>query len=397
MIDLELLRSCGTIKKYNTDAVVTLEGENTHEMYFILSGKVGVYLNTFTDDAVKLTELGVGEVFGEMSLLDELPRSATVIALEPLSVLEIDRNHFEIFISRQPEMAFKMMKALATRLRVVNSALSKMAINSDTSSLKSVESPSLQSQSAEQPAKPIVVKAFFPEGHKTYNLVPAFDSSEYIFEKTVPCPICGNKFLTYGQKVSKLRSTGMDNDLRRRYENFDPIWFNIWTCSECYYSNFYNEFPNLSPSKFKLVTAKLTSLLNGQKLTITKDIDVNQLFTKYYLSLYCAEVDKSPNIKLGKIWMNIMWLYRDCGDAEMEKIASASALNYYQEAYLKCDTELKPETEQQLCIILAELCLLNNKSEDAFKYLMSARKQRGGNRTYAQMAEFRIDELKEKA
>lgn len=397
-MDLELLRSCGTIKKYKTDAVVTLEGENTHEMYFILSGRVGVYLNTFTDDAVLLTELGVGEVFGEMSLLDELPRSATTIALEPLSVLEIDRNHFEMFISRQPDMAIKMMKALASRLRLANTALSKMAINSDISDTGTGNESSTKSdQSTTQPAKPVVVKAFFPEGHKTYSLVPAFDSSDYIFEKTVSCPICNNKFLTYGQKVSKLRSTGMDNDLRRRYQDFDPLWFNIWACPECHYTNFYNEFTSLSPSKFKLVTAKLTSLLNGQKLTLTKDIDINQLFTKYYLALYCAESIKSPNIKLGKIWMNIMWLYRDCGDEEMEKIASASALNFYQEAYLKCDTELKPETEQQLCLILAELCLLNNKSEDAFKYLMSARKQRGGSKTYSQMAEFRIDELKEKA
>lgn len=392
-MDLELLRSCGTIKKYNADSVVTLEGENTHEMYFILSGKVGVYLNTFTDDAVKLTELGVGEVFGEMSLLDELPRSATVIALEPLSVLEIDKNNFELFISRQPEMAFKMMKALASRLRVANAALSKVVTNSDASNTTNNESTAAPTQTVE----PTVVKALFPEGHKSYSLVPSFDSSEYIFEKTVHCPICGNKFLTYGQKVSKLRSTGLDKDLRRRYENFDPLWFNIWTCSECYYSNFYNEFPNISPSKFKLITNKLNSILNSKKPTITKDIDINQLFTKYYLALYCAEADRSPNIKLGKLWMNLMWLYRDCGDKDMEKTASTSALNYYQEAYLKCDSALKPETEQQLCIILAELCLLNDKNEDAFKYLMAARKQRGGSRTYSQMAEFRIDELKEKA
>ncbi|PYG90332.1 hypothetical protein LY28_00213 [Ruminiclostridium sufflavum DSM 19573] len=389
-MDLELLRSCGTIKRYNTDAVVTLEGENTNEMYFILSGKVGVFLNTFTDDAVKLTELSVGETFGEMSLLDELPRSATVIALEPLSVLEIDRSNFELFISRQPEMAFKMMKAMASRLRVANAALSKAAASSQ------IPVPANTEPAAAKAVQTNTVKAFFPEGHKTYSLVPAFDSSEYIFEKNVHCPICGNKFLAYGQKVSKLRSSCMDKDLRRRYENFDSLWFNLWTCPECCYSNFYNEFPNLSPSKFKLVTAKLSSILNGQKLVITNDIDVNQLFTKYYLSLYCAEAYKAPNIKLGKIWMNLMWLYRDSGDEAMEKTAAASALSYYQDAYLKCDSELKPETEQQLCIILAELCLLNNKPEDAFKYLMSARKQRGGNRTYAQMAEFRLDELKEK-
>jgi len=386
MIDLELLRSCGVIKKYNTDAVITLEGEKGQEMFFILSGKVGVFLNTFTDDAVKVAELVTGEIFGEMSLLEDLPRSATVIALEPINVLVIDKDHFELFISRQPEMAFKIMRALSSRLRTTNSALLKSGNPSDT--------PVPTNEDSLKVEQNITVKALFPEEHKNYDLPPKFDSSEYIFDKVIPCPICGAKFMTHGQKMSKLRSKGMDNDLRRRYENFDPLWYNIWTCPECYYSNYYHEFPNIAPAKHKLVTDKIKSILNGEKLSIVKDININQLFTQYYLLLTCAIAIGAPNMKLGKIWMNLMWLYRDCEDAEMVKIASASALKYYQDAYLKGDSNLKPEDEQQLCIILSELYIVNDKLEDAFKYLMIARKQNGGSRTFSQMAEFRLDELK---
>jgi len=389
MIDLELLRSCGVIKKYNTDAVITLEGEKGQEMFFILSGKVGVYLNTFTDDAIKVTELLTGEIFGEMSLLEDLPRSATVIALTPINVLVIDKDHFELFISRQPEMAFKIMKALSARLRTANSALLKTENHSEITVPTTNEEP-LKGEPN------LTVKALFPEEHKTYDLVQSFDSSEYIFDKVVPCPICGTKFMTHGQKISKLRSKGMDNDLRRRYENIDPLWYNVWTCPECYYSNYYHEFPSIAQAKHKLISSKIKSILNGEKLSIVKDTNINQLFIQYYLLLSCAIATGASNMKLGKIWMNLMWLYRDCEDDGMAKTASATALNYYQEAYLKCDSNLKPEDEQQLCIILAELYIENDRSEDAFKYLMMARKQSGGSKTFSQMAEFRIDELKNK-
>ncbi len=386
MIDLELLRSCGVIKKYNTDAVITLEGEMGQEMFFILSGKVGIFLNTFADDAIKVTELATGEIFGEMSLLEDLPRTATVIALEPLNLLVIDKNHFEFFISRQPEMAFKIMKALSARLRCANKALLKPENDTDLTNSANIDPLKVEEN--------VIVPALFPEGHKTYDLLPKADSSDIVFDRVVPCPICGNKFITYGQKMSKLRSKGMDNDLRRRYENFDPLWYNVWTCPECYYSNYYHEFPSISPTKHKLVSAKIKSILNGEKLSIVKDANINQLFTQYYLLLLCTQAVAAPNIKLGKIWMNLMWLYRDCGDDEMVKTAATSALKYYQEAYLKCDTDFKPEDEQQLCIILSELYIINEKTDEAFKYLMKARTQRGGNKTFSQMAEFRLEELK---
>jgi len=387
MIDIELLRSCGVIKKYAADAVITLEGDKGQDMFFILSGKVGVFLNTFTDNAVKITELGIGEIFGEMSLLEDLPRSATVIALETINVLVIDKDHFELFISRQPEMAFKIMKAMSSRLRLANISLTKSGYNTDISDSTKKESPIVVVQSN-------TATALFPEGHKTYNLLQKFDTQEYIFDKLVPCPICGKKFMTYGQKMSKLRSKGIDNDLRRRFENFDPLWYNIWTCPECYYSNFYHEFPNIPIAKHNLVSSKLKSILNDDKLVLDKDVNINQLFTKYYLLLLCAQAISAPNIKLGKICMNIMWLYRDCEDDEMVKIASASALNYYQQAYLKSDFDLKPEDEQQLFIILSELYIESENLTEAFKFLMKARSQSGGSKTYSQMAEFRLDELK---
>jgi CRP-like cAMP-binding protein/uncharacterized protein (DUF2225 family) len=400
MIDLELLRSCGIIKNFQADTVITTEGELGQDMFFILSGKVGVYLNTFSDNAVKVAELGPGETFGEMSVLEDLPRSATIVSLESVNVLEIDKNHFELFLSQQPEMAFKLMKSLSGRLRNTNKALIDVGNNSKTLPNPNIIHTSYSAENSSQISSISVseqnfsIRGLFPPEHKKYDLVPEYDSSEYIFEKLVPCPICGAKFMTIGQRMSKLRSKGMDPDLRRRYENFDPLWYNIWTCPECYYSNYYHEFPSIPASKHKLITDKIKSILNGQKISIVKNGGINQLFTQYYLLLNCTIATSAPNIKLGKIWMNMMWLYRDCGDAEMVKISSESALKYYLDAYMKSDTDLKSEDEQQLCIILGSLYAENDKMDEAFKYLMKARSQRGGNKTFSQMAELRLDELK---
>lgn len=394
MVNIELLRSLSTIKKYPEGSVIVTEGEAGNEMYFILSGKVAVYLNTFSDHAFEICELGPGEIFGEMSLLEDMPRSATIVALEPLNVLAVDKEHFEIFLSNQPQMALKLMKSLSGRLRSTHRKLIELN-HSPLPEQQAVEINSSRSTSGNaEKGTVITLTELFPPEHKVYNYQPTFDPFGYIFEKVVACPICGSKFVTYAQKISKLRSQGIDDDLRRRYENFDPLWYNLWTCPDCYYSNYHSEFSGIPLSKHSLITEKLKAALKGEKPQLDKDKDINQLFAAYYLLLSGAKAVAAPNIKLGKIWMNLLWLYRDCQDEEMIKIASENALGYYEEAYLNSDMDLKPEDEQQLCLILAELYLTIGKTDEGHKYLMRARSQRPGNKAFSEIAERRLEELK---
>jgi serine/threonine protein phosphatase PrpC len=101
--------------------VLAEQGENGNSMFIMVQGAVDV-----TRSAKKLATLGAGEHFGEMSLLDERPRSATVTSRGPGSVIIIRRDGLMELCQREPGLGNKVLLALATslahRLRDTNKA-----------------------------------------------------------------------------------------------------------------------------------------------------------------------------------------------------------------------------------------------------------------------------------
>jgi len=88
------------------------EGEAGDALYLVLDGKVRVH----KQDRV-IAELGERECFGEMSILDAAPRSATVTTLGDTSLLKITREDFQEIMTEKPEIAMGIIKVLTRRLR----------------------------------------------------------------------------------------------------------------------------------------------------------------------------------------------------------------------------------------------------------------------------------------
>jgi uncharacterized membrane protein len=93
-------------------------GEAGDAMYIIERGKVRISVDATNGRELTLTELGRGDFFGEMALLDGQPRSANATASEESRLAVLSRQHFLSFIMRgNPNVALEMMTALANRLR----------------------------------------------------------------------------------------------------------------------------------------------------------------------------------------------------------------------------------------------------------------------------------------
>jgi Predicted membrane protein len=93
-------------------------GEAGDAMYIIERGKVRISVDATDGRELTLTELGRGDFFGEMALLDGQPRSANATASEESRLAVLSRQHFLSFIMRgNPNVALEMMTALANRLR----------------------------------------------------------------------------------------------------------------------------------------------------------------------------------------------------------------------------------------------------------------------------------------
>ena len=88
--------------------------------YIIRSGTVKIYVEQVDGSEVILAILGSGELIGELSLLDNIGRSATVVTLEPSSLYWMDRATFGECLHTMPQMTLNLVRILSRRLRLAN-------------------------------------------------------------------------------------------------------------------------------------------------------------------------------------------------------------------------------------------------------------------------------------
>ncbi len=106
--------------------VVVWHGERGESMYSISSGHMSITVPNEKGEHVPVAALGPGGYFGELSLLDGGPRTATVRALEDCQLLELHRNDFMAYLRARPDAALDMLSTLAIRQRESLSALRQM-------------------------------------------------------------------------------------------------------------------------------------------------------------------------------------------------------------------------------------------------------------------------------
>jgi CRP-like cAMP-binding protein len=107
------------VRKYEKGEVIFAEGSASTEAYIIRSGRVEIFKNS-SKGSVILSVLGEGDMFGEMGLLDDRPRSASAKAADSvvISVIPLAELTDEFLISR--ETALSLLRALFERLRAMN-------------------------------------------------------------------------------------------------------------------------------------------------------------------------------------------------------------------------------------------------------------------------------------
>lgn len=110
-----------TVKFHAGDTILS-EGEDGNTAFFILDGSVEVSIGKGAH-AKSVGTLETGDVFGEMSLIEPGPRSATVIAVTDTECLETSYEEFVAAIRDDPEKAIMFMKTLVSRLRHMNELL----------------------------------------------------------------------------------------------------------------------------------------------------------------------------------------------------------------------------------------------------------------------------------
>ncbi|MCR8631713.1 methyl-accepting chemotaxis protein [Paenibacillus radicis (ex Xue et al. 2023)] len=123
-INEQLLSEAGQIVTKQPGEVIFRSGEPGVDMYVVLNGEVDVFLEQ-DGRTIPVAKLGKGDFFGEMSLLEEMPRSGTVVASRACTLVLLQQDSFRKLMQEDSMLAWRVMKGLSTRIRGLNRELAQ--------------------------------------------------------------------------------------------------------------------------------------------------------------------------------------------------------------------------------------------------------------------------------
>ena len=104
---------------FSGDHIFEINDQGDH-LYILVSGRVGITIDSDPCSNNHIAILEHGDTFGEMNLLDDLPRSATAHVLEDATVLTLEKTRLRGLIQSYPDISIGMLRSMSLRIREVN-------------------------------------------------------------------------------------------------------------------------------------------------------------------------------------------------------------------------------------------------------------------------------------
>jgi CRP/FNR family cyclic AMP-dependent transcriptional regulator len=125
---LLLLTQVLSRKPYPKNSTVIAAGDPADALYIVISGRLKVIMSDNEGREIILAILHQGEVFGEMGLIDQAPRSATVVAMESCELLTITRTDFTKCLQKNFDLTMNVIRGLVKRLREADKKIGSLAL-----------------------------------------------------------------------------------------------------------------------------------------------------------------------------------------------------------------------------------------------------------------------------
>jgi CRP/FNR family transcriptional regulator, cyclic AMP receptor protein len=126
--EVKKIAEIGINRKYTKNGIIFLEEEEGAALFIITSGRVKVVRTDDQGKEVILSILGEGDFFGEMAILDGLPRSATVVSIDDSELFMIHRRDFLQLIEKSPQVAVSLLRELTRRLRKSDEQIKSLSL-----------------------------------------------------------------------------------------------------------------------------------------------------------------------------------------------------------------------------------------------------------------------------
>ncbi|NLX92198.1 MAG: DUF2225 domain-containing protein [Firmicutes bacterium] len=298
------------------------EGDEGKEMYIVLSGAVQVFM-VREGLQVILATMGPGHFFGEMSLLEQEPRSAGVIALEPTKLLVINNDNFQHFICNNPSLAIKIMKGLSGRIRASNEQISRLKgemlkMTGQAPAIENSGDPASASGRAQKTAS-------LQEMNRRVE-----ENMQRAGEEDTMCPLCHNTFQARFMRRIDKSPKSRDYWLREYYDGIEPLYFKQIACPNCSFAAPGDRFLEIGQMGREYLKANETMRKGAVDLSSFAGHNYEYVLALYRLALLSYE-EKEENLEvLAQTALELSWLYRDIQKWEEEREALKKALRFFK-------------------------------------------------------------------
>ncbi|MDR2559385.1 MAG: DUF2225 domain-containing protein [Oscillospiraceae bacterium] len=361
---------------------VIVSENSLKQMIVVLQGSAGVYKNYKMTNEVFVKSVGQGSFACEQSLFLNKEHDEALVALTDVLALSVTRNNIKEFFTKYPDAAFSIVEQIYKRLAETAAALDKYERQQPK-------------EGAGQGGAGFKKSTLFPEGHTDkYTLPLTHNQTDIICLNKTACPLCGRKFETHYILSSKLRRIGNDADMRVRYKDVEPLYYNIITCPNCLYSAETTNFSEAPKRQSDAVNAKIGPYRLDTVIQTGNDRDTHTVFIGYYLALLCAPiVAESHELTTAGLWLKISRLYEDCKDSKMHLYAIKQALASYN--YVYSNLRISDNQTQQVRCLLGELYFKLGDYDAARQFLFMIKSDKDAPASLKRQAENRLESIRE--
>lgn len=179
------------------------------------------------------------------------------------------------------------------------------------------------------------------------------DPEDCLYDKSVVCPVCDNKFKMRAVRKGKARFIGNDIDLRPNYEPISPEYYAVIICDNCGYAAISSKFSRISDKQAKLIIELITSKFIPKKYP--RVYDLNAAIERYKFALVNAAAKKAKAGEKAYICLKIGWLYREKKDTDNELKYLKSAVEGFNLAFTNENFPICGLDENTLLYIMSAL------------------------------------------
>ena len=126
--EIAQLDGLAVVRRYRPREAIVNQGDDSGDLFVVLAGRLKVTWNDEEGGEVLLSILESGDVFGEIALLDDRPRSATVTAMEDCELLVVERRGFRALLLEVPNLAVNLLQVMARRMRDLSDRTQNMSL-----------------------------------------------------------------------------------------------------------------------------------------------------------------------------------------------------------------------------------------------------------------------------